>query len=399
MCWPAPHSARWRSAVRPLRPTCPSRPPPTLRPAFDWSGFYIGGHVGYGGGSFGPDTNPLPLQGVFFPHSITGLIGGYQAGYNFQLPNNLVLGAEVDVSFLSTLDRPRLVPAPFNTSFDYMATVRGRVGYAFGTLLPYLTGGVAWARTRVDVNDADGSVLSERGHAPLGWTAGAGVEYAADAKWSAKLEYGYIDLGARTYGLADVPLPDVAVDPKIHTVKVGLNYKIWDGPGSATSGDYAIKPPTPPVVQGLERPCPDDLHIAGLSELPLAVSRHEQPAGRRTRARDLDGRSLSRMAVVGRRRALFWSGACAGLWNRRHIRLGRFFKRRSAKRRRRVSEIPRTALFLPADVRAGGRTGRSGRCSQSIAGQTRHRPGHCHGRAICGRRFLRRQFLRKRPAS
>ena len=76
----------------------------------------IGGHVGYGGGSFGPDTNPLPLQGVFFPHSITGLIGGYQAGYNFQLPNNLVLGAEVDVSFLSTLDRPRLVPAPFNTT-------------------------------------------------------------------------------------------------------------------------------------------------------------------------------------------------------------------------------------------------------------------------------------------
>ena len=66
---------------------------PHLRPAFDWSGFYIGGHVGYGGGSFGPDTNPLPLQGVFFPHSITGLIGGYQAGYNFQLPNNLVLGA------------------------------------------------------------------------------------------------------------------------------------------------------------------------------------------------------------------------------------------------------------------------------------------------------------------
>ena len=220
---------------------------PHLRPAFDWSGFYIGGHVGYGGGSFGPDTNPLPLQGVFFPHSITGLIGGYQAGYNFQLPNNLVLGAEVDVSFLSTLDRPRLAPAPFNTSFDYIATVRGRVGYAFGTLLPYLTGGVAWARTRVDVNDVDGSLLSERGHAPLGWTAGAGVEYAADARWSAKLEYGYIDLGARTYGLADVPLPDVAIDPKIHTVKVGLNYKIWDGPPSATSGDYAIKPPTPPA--------------------------------------------------------------------------------------------------------------------------------------------------------
>ena len=144
----------------------------------------------------------------------------------------------------------------------------------------------------------------------------------------------------------------------------------------------------PSRIQGLERPRPDDLHIAGLSKLPLAVSRHEQPARRRTRARDLDGRSLSRVAVVGRRRALFWSGACAGLRNRRHIRLGRFFKRRSAKRRRRVSEIPRTALFVPADVRAGRRTGRSGRCGQSVAGQTRHRPGHGKCRTICGRRFL-----------
>ena len=220
---------------------------PALGAVHSWTGFYLGGHVGYGGGSFGPDTNPLPLQGVFFPHSITGLIGGYQAGYNFQLANKLVLGAEVDLSFRSTLDRPRLAPAPFNTTFDYIATARGRVGYAFGTLLPYVTGGVAWARTRVDINDVDGSVLSERGHAPLGWTAGAGVEYAVDAKWSAKLEYGYIDLGVRTYGLADVPLPDVAVDPKIHTVKLGLNYKIWEGPPSATSGDYAMTPPAPPA--------------------------------------------------------------------------------------------------------------------------------------------------------
>src|SRR6202165_6136023 len=64
----------------------------------NWSGFYLGGHVGYGGGSFGPATNPLPEQGVFFPHSITGLIGGYQAGYNRELANNVVLGVEADVT-------------------------------------------------------------------------------------------------------------------------------------------------------------------------------------------------------------------------------------------------------------------------------------------------------------
>nr|WP_245283703.1 carbohydrate porin [Bradyrhizobium sp. URHD0069] len=219
---------------------------PVFAAVHNWTGFYLGGHVGYGGGNFGPGTNPLPLQGVFFPHSTTGLIGGYQAGYNFQLPNNLVFGAELDVSFKSIVDRPRLVPAPFNTTLDYSATARGRIGYAFGTLLPYVTGGLAWARTRLDINGVDGSVLSERGHTHLGWTAGAGVEYATDARWSAKLEYDYIDPGARTYRLADVPLPDIQVDPKIHAVKLGLNYKIWDTPLSATSTDYAIRPPTLP---------------------------------------------------------------------------------------------------------------------------------------------------------
>ena len=178
----------------------------------------------------------------------------------------------------STLDRARLVPAPFNTTFDYFATARGRVGYAFGALLPYVTGGVAWGRTHVHINDVDGSILSSRGHTHLGWTAGAGVEYAADANWSAKLEYDYIDLGSRTYGLADVPLPDVRVDPKIHTVKVGLNYKIWDGPASAASGDYAIRPPTPPASTDWNVHAQTTLHSAGLSEFPLALSRHQQPA-------------------------------------------------------------------------------------------------------------------------
>ncbi len=116
---------------------------PRVASVFDWSGLYIGGHVGYGGGSFGPGTNPLPQLGIFFPSTITGLIGGYQAGYNLQLPSKWVLGVEADISFTSTLDRPKLVPAPFNTTFDHFGTARGRIGYAFGTVLPYVTGGAA----------------------------------------------------------------------------------------------------------------------------------------------------------------------------------------------------------------------------------------------------------------
>lgn len=203
---------------------------------YNWTGFYVGGHVGYGGGSFGPGTNPLPKQGVFFPHSLTGLIGGYQAGYNRQLPNNVVIGAETDISFPSPVDRPRLVPAPFNTTFDYFGTARGRVGYAFGTVLPYVTAGAAWGRTRVDINGSDGSIAGTKFKLPLGWVAGVGIEFAIGGNWSAKGEYNYIDLGSRTFGFDRPAMPDTGVEPKIHTLKLGLNYKLWDAPPWEDSG-------------------------------------------------------------------------------------------------------------------------------------------------------------------
>src|ERR1700736_2137149 len=110
---------------------------PVRAAIYDWTGFYVGGQVGYGQGDFGPGTNPVPLQAVFFPHSATGMTGGFQAGYNFQLPNRLVLGVEVDALFTSPRDLPKLDPAPFNTTLEYVGPRRGGTGSAFGTLLPY----------------------------------------------------------------------------------------------------------------------------------------------------------------------------------------------------------------------------------------------------------------------
>jgi high affinity Mn2+ porin len=221
---------------------------PVLKAVYSWTGFYIGGHVGYGGGSFGPGTNPLPEQGVFFPHSITGLIGGFQAGYNRQFTNNVVLGVETDVTFTSPLDAPRLVPAPFNTTFDNIATARGRVGYAVGTWMPYVTAGLAWGQTRVNLNDAGGNVLSKRDLTHLGWTAGAGVEFAVGGNWTARAEYDYIDLARLTYDLGDVGLPRVKLDPGIHTLKLGLNYRLgetlpWAAP-APVDGRTALAEPT-----------------------------------------------------------------------------------------------------------------------------------------------------------
>lgn len=210
---------------------------PALKAVYDWTGFYIGGHVGYGGGSLGPGTNPRPEEGVFFPPSITGLIGGYQAGYNRQFSNHVVLGIEADASFGSPVDAPRLTPNPFDTTLDYVSTVRGRAGYAFGRWMPYLTGGFAWGHSHVNLNDGGGSIFADPGQIQTGWTAGAGVEFAVSGNWSARLEYDYIDLSRRTYDLRSFGLPNVNVDPGVHLVKLGVNYRFADAPWASSDSN------------------------------------------------------------------------------------------------------------------------------------------------------------------
>lgn len=76
--------------------------------------------------------------------------------------------------------------------------------------------------------NANGAVASSRSLNHLGWAAGIGAEYALDRGWSAKLEYNYIDLGERTHTLDDAVATVVRVDPRLHVLKAGLNYKLTD---------------------------------------------------------------------------------------------------------------------------------------------------------------------------
>lgn len=206
-----------------------------------WTGGYLGIHAGYGGGGLGPNTNALPNLGTFFSPSVTGLIGGYQIGYLRKLPSNLVVGAEASMTYVSPVDQAKLVPAPFNTTVEYIATLRGRFGYAFGDVLPYVTGGVAFAGSRLDVNGPDGDVLSSRRQIHTGWTAGAGVEFMLGDGWSARGEYSVTDLASRTYSPSDFALRDVTVTPRIHALRFGLNYRLWDE--APADGGLSIRQP------------------------------------------------------------------------------------------------------------------------------------------------------------
>lgn len=215
---------------------------PMLRAVYDWTGLYLGFHGGYGGGGYGPGTNALLARGEVFPPGILGLIGGWNAGINRQLSNHVVLGIEADVSFGGPPDQARLTERPFTTSTDYLATLRGRAGYAFGTVLPYVTGGLAIGRSQINISDGDGGIAGVRAQTHFGWTAGVGIEAALGGNWSTKLEYNYIDLARRSTDLGDVGLGVVNVTPQAHTIKAGLNYRLWDAPFGASFTPRAVLP-------------------------------------------------------------------------------------------------------------------------------------------------------------
>jgi high affinity Mn2+ porin len=208
-----------------------------LTPADPWGGFYVGAHVGYGFGGLGPGTHPVLDEGVFLPSTVTGLIGGYQAGYNFRLPKYVLLGFETDVSFTSAIDESATGSAPFHTRLDYFATARGRLGYVIDRrFLPYVTGGLAWGQTDVLMNAPNDT--SSRSATHVGWTTGAGVEFALGGPWSAKAEYAMIRLGEVTYAAP----AGLVVDPVVHTFRLGMNYSL-DEPTAASSSSIVLPPP------------------------------------------------------------------------------------------------------------------------------------------------------------
>lgn len=171
-------------------------------PVFSWTGFYIGGNAGYSWGSG---------QGALSGVSQDGWLAGGQMGYNFQLQNNVLVGVEADIQGGDMSGSA----GPFTDSkLDYLGTVRARLGYAFDRVLPYVTGGVAYGRNTI----TDYGFESSKTH--VGWTAGAGLEYALTNNWTARAEYLYTDLGSKTY---DAIGTEAGLTSS--TARLGVNYK------------------------------------------------------------------------------------------------------------------------------------------------------------------------------
>src|SRR5262249_24936803 len=157
------------------------------------------------------------------------------------------------------VDPMALTTAPFNTSLNYFATARGRLGYAFGPVMPYVTAGVAWGQSKIDINDQDGNPIFPKSWDHLGWTAAIGFEHALKGNWTAKMAYVYVLLSCRSDSLESTATPTVVVDPSIRMIKVGLNYRLWDPAPSPTA--LVIKAPAKIAAERTFAPENDDFSI------------------------------------------------------------------------------------------------------------------------------------------
>jgi high affinity Mn2+ porin len=204
---------------------------PVARTIFDWSGLYVGAHTGFSHGSAGAALNDPVASAT--GNVFDGMIGGVQAGYNYRLPSGLLLGVEADFSFANYFTSNSIVAllatprSNVSEQWDYLATARGRAGYAQGSWLVYATGGLAWMGERFVNTRATGDdekVLNTR----LGWVAGAGIEYAFAPHWTARLEYLYSQ-----FDRASITFPSgtqYASSLDFQSLRVGLNRKIdWPG--------------------------------------------------------------------------------------------------------------------------------------------------------------------------
>jgi len=248
-----------RAADWPVRPL----PPAVVIPIFTWSSCYLGASVGYGwahkditdpvelvqdllngaGGLGLPPTSPLTPLGL----TPKGFVAGGQFGCDYQfagsswvvgfegaaiggnLKNDTVVGLPLDPDVPGN-------PAFVSARMDFIPSGTVRVGYAWDRVLLYAKGGGAGASDKYQVLGvftpiSNATPFNFQGlDLRMGWTVGAGVEWAFWEDWSVKVEYDYYGFGHHSVLMSDSNLglsAPVDVRQSVQTVRVGVNFHMW----------------------------------------------------------------------------------------------------------------------------------------------------------------------------
>jgi outer membrane immunogenic protein len=165
---------------------------------YDWTGGYLGGHVGYGWGS----------ANSFDP---SGFLGGVQGGYSIQ-QGQFVMGLEGDIGIAGMEESL----GSTDVSIDWLGSFRARAGFAFEQFLVYGTGGFGFGDTGYE------NAISRDDQWQLGWVLGVGVEAALNRNWTARVEAFYYDLGSGDYVVAGGP---DSIDVTATVLRAGVNYR------------------------------------------------------------------------------------------------------------------------------------------------------------------------------
>ena len=210
-------------------------------PVLNWSGFYIGAHVGTG---LQRPSRPSAAPGLVDDNNYlgTGVIAGGQFGFNYQ-DGPLVWGAEADLAWAGVEAKDHCIAGSpvallnCGTSTDFVGTVALRLGVVVDRALLFAKGGAAMAHVKHDAGFFAAPFTGATADSNRwGWMMGTGIEYALFGNWSAKVEYDYLDFGTEKVDFAGLPLlvavlqPSVETKQRMHLVKLGVNYRFGQGP-------------------------------------------------------------------------------------------------------------------------------------------------------------------------
>ena len=189
--------ARAADLPSPVQPVAPV----AYAPSFSWTGFYVGGELGW------IRTDPVYTTGAVLlgtPLVVSAASGkdgmsyGVLTGYNYQV-GNVVLGIEGDFEGWTVGKiRYTAITRDFLTAHSkWGGSVRGRLGYAADRVLVYISGGAAFVSTETSIPTTGISIGGD--DTRVGWTVGAGLDYAFTNNWFTGFEYRYSQFQSKSF--------------------------------------------------------------------------------------------------------------------------------------------------------------------------------------------------------
>lgn len=221
-------------------PTQKAPAPVPVVTAYDWTGIYFGGNLGWNWGNSNYNDYNLST-GAWVDNgseNLSSFIGGGQIGYRYMFPQRFVIGAEASLDWNSgnSNGTASIVKNRYYESTSYSSGLGGHVvgqaGYAWGDFLPYIKGGWAWTNSTVTHFQNYGTVgtlaagsAEQAGLYRSGWTIGGGVSYHVWQNWEVFGQYMYADYGTATVNFLSPLSRSVRTSLTSNSLTAGVNLK------------------------------------------------------------------------------------------------------------------------------------------------------------------------------